>query len=101
MERVNDRSDNPYTYLEGYMVSDASGEDVGEIEATIYDAPSDVLKYVVIRGRPIPAERIEVDAGEQRVSVPYDARTIESAPQMEEPSGAFDEAVHEHYESRG
>jgi hypothetical protein len=59
-----------------------------------------VLKYVVVRGRPIPAERIEVDAGDQRVSVPYDASTIESAPQMEEPSGAFDEAVHGHYEGR-
>ena len=100
MEEANDRSDNPYTQLEGYSVIDASGEEVGEIEDTVYDAPSDVLKYVLMRGRPIPAERIEVDAGEQRVSVPYDATTIESAPQMEEPSGAFDEAVHEHYGGR-
>ena len=100
MEEGNNRSDNPYTQLEGYRVIDASGKDVGEIEDTVYDAPSDVLKYVLIRGRPIPAERIEVDAGEQRVSVPYDATTIESAPQMEEPSGAFDEAVHEHYGGR-
>jgi sporulation protein YlmC with PRC-barrel domain len=100
MERANHGRDNPYTQLEGYKVHDASGEEVGEIEDTVYDAPSDVLKYVVIRGRPIPAERIEVDAGEQRVSVPYDATTIESAPQMEEPSGAFDEAVHEHYGGR-
>ena len=100
MEEVNHRPDNPYTRLEGYQVLDASGEEVGEIEDTVYDAPSDVLKYVVVRGRPIPAERIEVDAGEQRASVPYEATAIESAPEMEEPSGAFDEAVHEHYEGR-
>ena len=100
MESANHRPDNPYTQLEGYKVHDASGEEVGEIEDTVYDAPSDVLKYVVVSRHPIPAERIEVDAGEQRVSVPYDAKTIESAPQMEEPSGAFDEAVHDHYESR-
>jgi sporulation protein YlmC with PRC-barrel domain len=100
MERANHRPDNPYTQLEGYRLHDASGKEVGKIEDTVYDAPSDVLKYVLIRGRPIPAERIEVDAEEQRVSVPYDSTTIESAPQMEEPSGAFDEAVHEHYESR-
>jgi sporulation protein YlmC with PRC-barrel domain len=100
MESANHRPDNPYTQLEGYRVHDASGEEVGEIEDTVYDAPSDVLKYVVVSRHPIPAERIEVDAEEQRVSVPYDAKTIESAPQMEEPSGAFDEAVHDHYESR-
>ena len=99
MERANHRPDNPYTQLEGYRV-DASGEEVGEIEDTVYDAPSDVLKYVVVRGRPIPAESIEVDAADQRVSVPYNARTIESAPHMEETSGAFDEAIHEHYEGQ-
>ena len=101
IERVNDRSDNPYTYMEGYKVIDAAGEEVGEIEETVYDAPSDVLKYVVVMGRPIPAERIEVDAAGQRASVPYDATAIESAPRMKEPSGAFDESVHEHYEQRG
>jgi sporulation protein YlmC with PRC-barrel domain len=100
VERANHRPDNPYTHLEGYRVNDPSGEEVGEIENTVYDAPSGVLKYVVVRGRPIPAERLVVDAADQRVSVPYDARTIESAPQMEESSGAFDEAIHEHYESR-
>jgi hypothetical protein len=100
MERATHRPDNPDTQLEGDRVNDASGEEVGEIEDTVYDAPSDVLKYVVVRGRPIPAERIEVDAENQRISVPYGARTIESAPQMEETSGAFDEAIHEHYESR-
>jgi hypothetical protein len=100
MERANHRPDNPYTQLEGYRLDDASGEEVGEIEYTVYDAPSDVLKYVVVRGRPIPAERIEVDAGNQRVSVSYNARTIESAPQMEVLSGAFDEAIHEHYKGQ-
>jgi sporulation protein YlmC with PRC-barrel domain len=100
MERANHRSDNPYTYLEGYKVIDAAGEEVGEVEYTVYDAPSDVLKYVVVMGRPIPAERIEVDAAGQRASVPYDSTTIESAPRMEEPSGAFDESVHKHYESQ-
>ncbi|MDQ3864351.1 MAG: PRC-barrel domain-containing protein [Actinomycetota bacterium] len=100
MDRANHRSDNPYTQLEGYQVHDGSGEVVGQIEDTVYDAPSDVLKYVVVRGRPIPADSIEVDAEGQRASVPYDSRTIESAPEMEEPSGAFDEAVREHYEGR-
>jgi sporulation protein YlmC with PRC-barrel domain len=98
MERANHRSDNPYTQLEGYRVLDPSGEEIGEIEETVYDAPSDVLKYVVVRGRPIPADRIEVDAEEQRASVPYDSATIGSAPKMEDPSGAFDEAVREHYD---
>jgi hypothetical protein len=46
MESANDRSDNPYTQLEGYRVYDASGEEVGRIDDTVYDAPSDVLKYV-------------------------------------------------------
>ena len=98
MERANDRSDNPYTYMEGYKIIDAAGEEVGKIEETVYDAPSDVLKYVLVMGRPIPAERIEVDADDRHVSVPYAAVTIESAPVMEDLSGAFDEAVHEHYE---
>jgi sporulation protein YlmC with PRC-barrel domain len=97
MEDANDRSDNPYTYLEGYKVSDASGEDVGEIEDTIYDTPSDVLKYVVVRGRAVPADRIEVHVEDQHVSVPYSAATVESAPRMEETSGAFDETVRNHY----
>ena len=97
MEEANHRSDNPYTQMEGYQVLDASGEEVGEIEDTVYDAPSDVLKYVVVRGRPIPAERIEVDAEKQNASVPYDSSTLESAPKIEEPSGAFDEAVREHF----
>ena len=97
MEDANDRSDNPYTFLEGYKVSDASGEDFGEIEDTVYDAPSDVLKYVVVRGRAVLADRIEVHAEDQHVSVPYSAATVESAPRMEETSGAFDETVRNHY----
>ena len=100
MDEADHRADNPYTALEGYEVYDASGAMIGEIEDTVYDAPSDVLKYVVVNGHPIPAESINVDAGAQRVSVPYDGGTIESAPEMEEPSGAFDEAVRGHYEGR-
>ncbi len=95
-----EEADNPYTALEGYEVYDASGGGIGEIEETVYDAPSDVLKYVVVDGRPIPAEAIDVDADGQRVSVPYDRETLESAPKMEDTSGAFDEAVHRHYEGR-
>jgi sporulation protein YlmC with PRC-barrel domain len=100
MEEADHRAHNPYTAMEGYTVYDASGTEVGEIEDTIYDAPSDVLKYVVVDGRPIPAESIDVDATGQRVFIPYDRETLESAPEMEEPSGAFDEAVREHYEGR-
>ena len=101
LEEANDRPDNPYTQLEGYSVIDASGEEVGEIEDTVYDAPSDVLKYVVVRGRTIPADQITVDAEDQRVSVPYDAETIESAPRIEQTSGAFDDTVREHYNDYG
>ena len=103
MEEADHRADNPYTALEGYTVFDTSGTEIGEIEDTVYDAPSDVLKYVVVDGRPIPAEAIDVDAAEGRVSIPYSGEAVESAPEMEEPSGAFDEAVREHYEgsSRG
>ena len=100
MEEADHRADNPYTAMEGYTVYDASGTEVGEIEDTVYDAPSDVLKYVVVDRHPILAEAIDVDAAERRVSIPYDRETVESAPEMEEPSGAFDEAVREHYESR-
>src|SRR5919202_5389421 len=100
MEEADHRADNPYTAIEGYSVYDASGAEIGEIEDTVYDAPSDVLKYVVVNGRPIPAEAIDVNAAERRVSIPYNGETVESAPEMEEPSGAFDEVVHEHYEGR-
>ena len=100
MEEADHRADNPYTALEGYEVYDASGEVVGEIEGTVYDAPSDVLKYVIVDRRPIPAEMIDVDPDARRVSVACDRETVESAPEMEDPSGAFDAAVHEHYEGR-
>jgi len=95
-----DEANNPYTALEGYEVYDASGEVVGEIEDTVYDAPSDVLKYVVVDGRPIPAEMIDVDVEARRVSVPCDRETVETAPEMEDPSGEFDAAVRAHYEGR-
>jgi sporulation protein YlmC with PRC-barrel domain len=98
MEEADHRANNPYTALEGHKVYDASGTEVGEVEDTVYDAPSDVLKYVIVDGHPIPAEAIDVDAAEQRVSIPYDRETVESAPEMDGPSGTFDEAVREHYE---
>ena len=97
MESANNRSDNPYTQLEGYRVYDASGNEVGRIDDTVYDAPSDVLKFVLVGGRIVPAEEIEVHVEGQSVSVPYHAKTIESAPHIAHFSGAFDEAVHEHY----
>ena len=100
MEEADHRAHNPYTAIEGYTVFDTSGTEIGKIEDTVYDAPSDVLKYVVVDGRPIPAEAIDVDAAEGRVSIPYDGESVESAPEMEDPSGAFDEAVREHYEGR-
>jgi sporulation protein YlmC with PRC-barrel domain len=97
---VQDRDnggDNPYAAMEGYTVYDASGAEIGRVQSTVYDAPSDVLKYVVVNGRPIPAEAIEVDPDEERISIPFDGETVESAPRMEEFSGAFDGAVREHY----
>ena len=88
-----EEADNPYAAMEGYTVYDASGVEIGEIESTVYDAPSDVLKYVVVDGRPVPAEAIAVDPDERRVSIPFDRETVESAPRMESFSGAFDDAV--------
>jgi sporulation protein YlmC with PRC-barrel domain len=98
VEEADHRAENPYTEMEGYTVYDASGERFGEVQDTVYDAPSDVLKYVVVNGRPIPADSIEVDAGEGSVFIPYGRETVESAPRMQELSGAFDAAVREHYE---
>jgi sporulation protein YlmC with PRC-barrel domain len=97
VEERDNRVDNPYTAMEGYTVYDASGAEIGEVESTVYDAPSDVLKYVVVDGRPIPAEAVVVNPDEQSVSVPFDGETVESAPEMEDPSGTFDRAVREHY----
>ena len=98
MEERDHRAFNPYTAMEGYGVYDASGERIGSVEDTVYDAPSDVLKYLVVNGRAVLADRVEVDAEAERVSVPYDASAVESAPPVQDPSGAFDEAVREHYE---
>lgn len=92
---------NPYTIMEGYKLEDISGVEVGEIEETVYDAPSDVLKYVIVNGRPIPADRIEVDVEEERVRVPYGREAIESAPALEVPSGEFDHTLRAHYEEHG
>ena len=100
MEEKDHRADNPYTAMEGYGVYDASGEEIGRVEDTVYDAPSDVLKYVVVNGRAVLADGIEVDADAQRVSIPYEAAAVESAPRIEDPSGAFDDAVREHYAER-
>lgn len=97
MENANHAPDNPYTALEGYGLYDARGGQVGEVEATVYDAPSDVLKYISVRGRAVPADRIEVDAEAERVLIPYDGEKVASAPEMRETSGEFDEAVREHY----
>ena len=96
----NMRDKNPYTAMEGYELLDASGARVGRIEETVYDAPSDVLKYVVVNGHPIPADRIEVDTEEERVRTPYERETIESAPALERASGEFDRALRAHYEER-
>jgi sporulation protein YlmC with PRC-barrel domain len=97
MEEADHRADNPYTAMEGYELQDASGAEVGRIEETVYDAPSDVLKYVIANGRAIPADRIEVDAENERVRVPYEREVIESAPVPEDPSGEFDRALRAHY----
>jgi sporulation protein YlmC with PRC-barrel domain len=101
MEEANHRADNPYTAMEGYKLQDASGAEVGKVEETVYDAPSDVLKYVVANGRAIPADRIEVDAENERVRVPYQREVIDSAPAPEDPSGEFDRALRAHYGEPG
>jgi sporulation protein YlmC with PRC-barrel domain len=101
VEDVEDaRDQNPYTIMEGYELEDASGTRVGEVEETVYDAVSDVLKYVVVNGRAVPANGIEVNAEEGRVRVPYEGETIESAPALEDPSGEFDRTLRAHYENR-
>ncbi len=90
-------SQNPYTAMEGYELEDASGARVGRIEETIYDAVSDVLKYVIADGHTIPADRIKVDAENGRVRAPYSKDLIESAPDLEDVSGESDHALREHY----
>jgi sporulation protein YlmC with PRC-barrel domain len=97
MDSEDHRASNPFTQMEGYEVLDASGASVGRVEDTVYDAVSNVLKYVVVAGRPIPADSVDVDAEAERVTVPHERSTIETAPEMQELSGAFDDAVREHY----
>jgi hypothetical protein len=97
LEDADRRAINPYATMEGYVVRDVSGEGVGEVEGTVYDAASDVLKYLVVAGRTVLADRIDVDPAAGQVSLPYAAETVRSAPEMEEISGAFDRAVREHY----
>lgn len=98
VEDVEDaRDQNPYTAMEGYKLEDASGVEVGEVEETVYDAVSDVLKYVIVDGHTVPAEGIEVDAERERSRVPHGREVIESAPAFEGISGEFDRALHAHY----
>jgi hypothetical protein len=92
---------NPYTAMEGYKLQDTSYEEVGRIEETVYDAVSGVFKYIVAKGRAIPADRIEVDAENGRVRAPYPKDLIESSPDPEDPSGEFDRALREHYGEPG
>ena len=101
VEEADDRSQNPYTALEGYRFLDASGAEVGEVEETVYDAVSDVLKYVSVNGRAVLADRIEVHPEGESVRAPYDRETIDSAPALREPSGEFDRALRAHYGEGG
>lgn len=102
VEDFEDTSDqNPYTLLEGYELKDASGMRVGEIEETVYDAVGDVLKDLVVNGHTVPADRIEVNAEEEHVRVPYGRETIGSAPALEDLSGEFDQRLRAHYEEPG
>jgi hypothetical protein len=86
MDSEDHRASNPFTQMEGYDVLDASGASVGRVEDTVYDAV-----------RPIPADNVDVDAEAERVTVPHGRSTIETAPRMQELSGAFDAAVRVHY----
>jgi sporulation protein YlmC with PRC-barrel domain len=97
MDSEDHRASNPFTQMEGYEVLDASGASVGRVEDTVYDAVSNVLKYIVVAGRPIPTDDVSVDAEAERVTAPYGRSTIETAPEMQDLSGAFDDAVREHY----
>ncbi len=101
MDSEDHRASNPFTEMEGYEVLDASGAGVGRVEDTVYDAVSNVLKYIVVGGRPIPADDVNVDAEAERVTVPHERSTIETAPEMQDLSGAFDAAVREHYGETG
>ena len=96
MDRDRD-FDNPYTEMKGYGVFDTAGGRVGRLEDTVYDEVSDVLKYMIVNGRPVPADKVDVDVEAERITVPFDAATVNSAPRLEHLSGAFDAAVREHY----
>ena len=97
MDSEDHRASNPFTELEGYEVFDASGAGVGRVEDTVYDAVSNVLKYIVVDGHPIPADNVSVDAEAEEITVPHERSTIETAPEMQDLSGAFDDAVRDHY----
>jgi len=100
IEDVEDtRDQNPYTAMEGYALEDAVGERVGEVEEIVYDAVGEILKYIVVNGRAVPTDGIEVNAEEGRVRVPYRREIKESAPTLEDPSGEFDRALRAHYGS--
>jgi sporulation protein YlmC with PRC-barrel domain len=98
MDSEDHRASNPFTEIEGYEILDASGIGFGRVEDTVYDAVSNVLKYIVVAGRPIPADDVNVDAEAECVTIPYERATVETAPEMQELSGAFDAAVREHYD---
>ena len=97
MDSEDHRASNPFTALEGYKVFDASGAGVGRVEDTVYDAVSNVLKYIVVDGHPIPADNVDVDAEAEEITIPHERSTIETAPEMQDLSGAFDDAVRDHY----
>ncbi len=98
MEEADHRSDNPYTEWEGYEALDASGEPVGRVDRTVYDAPSGMLKYVSVSGRAVPAEGLDPEPDRQRILLPYPAERVLSAPPLEDPpTGDFDEEVRRHY----
>lgn len=101
MDEADDRSRNPYTALEGYIVLDDAGDEIGEVEETVYDAVSDVLKYLSVNGHAVLADRIEVDPDAEVVRVPYDGETVRSAPALQETSGEFDDGLRAHYGEPG
>ena len=65
----------------------------GEVEETLFDAASALLKYVLVNGHAVPASGMEVNAEEGCVRVPYEGETKESAPILEDPSGEFDRTL--------
>lgn len=94
-------NNNPFTMLNGYTVYDHSGAKVGTVEDTVYDAPTNILKYIIVDRRPVPADRLEVDAELKIINAPYSEDLIRSSPRLHELSGEFDETLHAHYEQNG